>query len=156
MEIDKNGKRRIKILTALIFIILLLLYFTIDQKRDFYCLNDHKCFTVWKRIGGYSYIIPGKYYGGIKPSDYIKTNTSNSITIIYDKSSNYDFIIHNNYGKETWFDFPNYSVEYFPYDEFEDFVAKYYNENNEVKKDIKYLQIDIAENLIILNGEKIE
>lgn len=156
MGINKNGKRRLKIVTALIFMVLILAYLTIDQKRVFYCLNDSKCFTVWKRVGGYSYIIPGKYFGVVKPSNYIKTNTSNAITIIYDRKSDYDFIIHNNYGRKISLSFPDYSVKYFPYDEFDDFVRKYYNKNNKVKKGIKYLQIDIAENLAILNGEKIE
>lgn len=156
MEVNRSIKNIIKIILISITL-LLLFYFPIDQKRNFYCLDkQEKCITIWKRVGGHTYIIPEKYFGVFKPSDCIKTGTTNAVTFIYDKNSNYDFIVHNNYGGKLSIDSSNYSIKYFPYDEFDDFVEKYYNKNNKVKKGIKYLQIDIAENLVILNGEKIE
>lgn len=65
------------VLLLVVLIAALLLYF--DQSRRFYCAGKNRCITVWKRVGGICYIIPGKYYGLIKPSDnYIKTTNVSS------------------------------------------------------------------------------
>ena len=55
-----------------------------DQSRKQFCLSDDKCVTVWKRIGGNCYIIPGKYDKWTKPqNDYILIDNLESLTIIW-------------------------------------------------------------------------
>lgn len=69
-----------------IFLILTLWLIWLDQNRSFYCLDNNKCITVWKRIGGSCFVIPGKYYGVIKPSDnYILTTNTSMLDIIWEK-----------------------------------------------------------------------
>lgn len=148
-----------KVLGLILSIIILLwiVKLVFIGSKSFYCLQDDNCVTVWKKTNGEAYFIFEEYKKNSVPKkNYIKTTYNNSVTILFDNASNYDFIIHNNYGEKLSIDSSNYSIKYFPYDEFDDFVEKYYNKNNKVKKGIKYLQIDIAENLVILNGEKIE
>jgi hypothetical protein len=78
-------KQIIRITIALITLLLILLVWY-DQSRSFYCIDNNKCVTVWKRIGGDCYILPGKYFGIIKPSNqYVKTTTTAEVGIIWDR-----------------------------------------------------------------------
>lgn len=78
-------KKTIRILLV-IFSILTVLIIWFDQSRTFYCLDNNKCITVWKRIGGSCFVIPGKYYGIIKPSDnYIITSNASDMDVVWEK-----------------------------------------------------------------------
>jgi hypothetical protein len=144
-------KRTIQIL-GLTALILGVTYFVIDQTRSIYCLSNEKCITVWKRVGGSCYLVPERYYGILKPTEYIKTENSNSLTILYDANSKYDFIILNDYGKRLEVITSDTKIKYFTYEERDDFIKKYFI-NNRIKPRLKYLQIDIGENLAVVNGE---
>ncbi|WP_303850207.1 hypothetical protein [Apibacter mensalis] len=78
-------KRLKKILIKLIIIALCVgcLIFYLFQKRNYYCLAEDKCITVWKTAEG-AFIIPGKYTSWFKPKDnYIKTDNLNEYLGIY-------------------------------------------------------------------------
>lgn len=80
---NKLGK-----IIGLIAFIVLAVFLCFDEYRNYYCLPDGKCLTVWKRVGGTCYIIPGKYYGVAKPSEnYIKTTNTNDATIYWNKKT---------------------------------------------------------------------
>ena len=68
---------------ALLVTILAALLFWFGESRHFYCLNN-RCLTVWKTFNNICYIIPGKYYGLVKPSDnFIATTNTNNLTIYF-------------------------------------------------------------------------
>lgn len=135
----------------ILLIILFLIWF--DQSRSFYCMSNDKCITVWKRLGNKCYIIPGKYYGILKPSDYVKTTNDNALTIIFDDLSGYDFVIFNDYGKELEVNLSNERIKYFENFERDIFIDEFYV-NERIKDNLPYLQIDIKEGLVVINGVK--
>ncbi|WP_147269366.1 hypothetical protein [Schleiferia thermophila] len=135
----------------ILLIILFLIWF--DQSRSFYCMSNDKCITVWKRLGNKCYIIPGKYYGILKPSDYVKTTNDNALTIIFDDLSGYDFVIFNDYGKELEVNLSKERIKYFKNFERDIFIDEFYV-NERIKDNLPYLQIDIKEGLVVINGVK--
>jgi hypothetical protein len=68
--------------------LIILILVGINESRRFICLNDGKCITIWKTFNG-CYVIPGKYYGCLKPSDknYIEATSKGSFAIIWPKKS---------------------------------------------------------------------
>lgn len=137
---------------AILLVLITLILVVFDQSRSIYCLAESKCVTVWKRLGNKCYIIPGKYYGIFKPSDnFVFTTNTNAITIIAVDSTSVDYAIYNDFGKEIELNFSNYNVKYYPLNERDSFIDNYYI-NGHIKKGVKYMQIDIGENLIIVNG----
>lgn len=148
--------KKILAITALcIFIFVIINTLMTNGIRSFYCLSDDKCVTVWKQGDGETYIIFGEYKSKKDPPDnYIKTSYNNALTIIIDESSNYDYIISNNYGKSILIKSSNFKIKYYEYNQRENFINDYYI-NRKIKKSLKYLQIDIKENLIVLNGVKL-
>ncbi|PVY41979.1 hypothetical protein C8E01_104352 [Pontibacter virosus] len=70
-----------------IFIILCLYYF-LDYKRSFVHNKDKtEYITIWRKLGGQTYIIPGKYYSILPPSaNYIKTLSSAKLYVIWNTS----------------------------------------------------------------------
>ena len=102
-----------------IFFILLssLLFFVAYfEDRDFVCSRG-KCVTDWKTYGRNRYIIPGKYYGLLKPSNldnYVKAKYhSSGIVIIWKNDSDTllaqkdtdDLIFNNNKNKAFIIDY---------------------------------------------------
>lgn len=126
-----------------------------DGVRSFYCLSEDKCITVWKRTDGEVYIIFGEYKEKKVPKDnYIRTSYDNALTIIVDESSSYDYIISNDYGKKLLIKSSNYKTKYYEYGQKETFINDYYI-NRQIKKGLQYLQIDIKESLVVINGVKL-
>ena len=76
-------KRTILIASG-ILVVLILVY--ADQNRNFYNLENGKCFTIWKRIGGTCYIIPGKYWGVNAPDSFVKAKNSGIVTLFFSAS----------------------------------------------------------------------
>ena len=139
-------KRLKKILVKLIIIALCVgcLIFYLFQKRNYYCLAEDKCITVWKTSEG-AFIIPGKYTSWFKPKDnYIKTDNLNCVVIIYDKKSKYDYIIFNAYNKKILINMSKYKIKYYDYNQKDEFSKEYY-ENNMLKPDLECKPIDIGE-----------
>jgi hypothetical protein len=78
--------KRLLLIFSILIIVVLIWY---GESRKFFCLNNSKCVTVWKTYNNVCYIVPGKYYGLIKPSSrsYIKTTNVNNLDIIWKSSS---------------------------------------------------------------------
>lgn len=75
-------KRVLSVFTVLI--IMLVVWF--GEKRKFIQVGENYV-TLWKQYDNTSYLIWGKYYGVMSPSDgFIKTNNVNNITIYTTKS----------------------------------------------------------------------
>jgi len=63
---------------------ILLLFIYLTEKRNFYCLENGKCVTVWCAYANNIYVIPYKYYGLFKPSDnYVITKSPCGIDIFW-------------------------------------------------------------------------
>lgn len=132
-----------------------------DQSRSFYCTPDNKCVTVWKRIGGKCYIIPGKYYNLLNLSgNYVETITNNDATIYWKKGYNRiifrcekDFKIINNQKNKPLIEDFNDSYE----KNMEGFLyAKDAKRFSDVKYDVEYINLFILENYALgKNGKKI-
>lgn len=134
----------------IVLIILIIVWF--GERRHFYRLNDEKYITIWKTYGGTCYIIPYRYFGIIAPShDFIKTSNINTVTIIDDPTSEYDFIICNDYNKDLSMNIEKFKIKYYDFEIRDQFVEKYYT-NNMINKNLSYLMIDIREVYAILNG----
>lgn len=71
----------------MIFLILLIaIPIWYGESRSFLCTDNGKCVTVWKTYNNICYVIPGKYYGLLKPfsRNYIKTtNRSSGVDLIW-------------------------------------------------------------------------
>jgi len=74
-----------------ILVVLVVIVFAYGESRKFLHLDDGKYVTVWKTYDDVCYIVPGRYYGLLKPSvlsTYIKTtNRSTGVDIIWKKES---------------------------------------------------------------------
>lgn len=150
-----SKRKKILVITVLvIFVLIIINTLMSDGVKTIYCLSDDKCVTVWKRTNGEVYIIYGEYKGKKVPSDnYLKTSYKNAITIIVDNSSIYSYIIFNNYGGEVSIETSDYNIKYYDYEQREAFIKDYYIDER-IKSSLRYLTINIKENLIILNGVK--
>lgn len=98
-----------------IFLILLLLfiYYQVDYKRDFISNESgSKSFTIWKRLGNTSYLVPGKYYLPFAPkNNFIKTKSNrNYIGVVFKEegNENIDISIYNEFEVNNLK--PNYSI----------------------------------------------
>ena len=69
-------------LFSVLFFIFLFTWY--GESRSFVCLNNGKCVTVWKTYNDICYIVPGKYYGLIRPSkNFIQSTNNNNLTIYF-------------------------------------------------------------------------
>ncbi len=94
----------------LLFTLFILIWY--GESRKFYCLGNGKCITVWKTYNNVCYIIPGKYYGIIKPSkNFIQSTNTNNLSVFFTNElprafiyqSEEDLIINNRNKDETIF-----------------------------------------------------
>jgi hypothetical protein len=54
------------------------------ESRRFFCLSNGQCLTVWKTYNDVCYIIPGKYYGALRPANgYMRCSNTNLITFFF-------------------------------------------------------------------------
>ena len=64
--------------------VLFLVAFWYGESRRFYCLDNGRCITVWKTFNNGCFIVPGKYYGVVRPSNnYIESSNTNLLTIFF-------------------------------------------------------------------------
>jgi len=144
-----------------VFILLIVWY---GEKRKIYCING-TCITVWKTFGNTCYIVPGKYYGLIKPmDDYIRSTNTNSFTIYISMQLPKTLIIKNegtSQGFEGEFDIIN--------DDKSKFIIKSYSKTyedmlyhpkaahfNDLRDDANYFAINVEEDYAEdKNGKKL-
>ena len=89
---SKSSKRKpvaYKLVLILVFLVFALAsYYYIDYER-FYISNNNqsKYITLWKRLGGDCYIIPGMYKSIYKPeNNYLTTKNDSYLYLIWDPS----------------------------------------------------------------------
>jgi len=91
----KLVNRLLKTVGAIIFLFVVLLIW-VDQSRTFYCLSEDKCVTLWKRSVNECYVIPGKYYSVLTPSNnYIRTSTRQDLTLYFSSKLPKRIIVRN-------------------------------------------------------------
>ncbi len=120
------------------------------EARKFYCLGNGKCVTVWKTYNNVCYIIPGKYYGVMKPSriSHIQTMNITDLDIIW-KSSPDSIIVNSDDTKLLVKKFSHQIVickyssnQKYNDSLFTDFDGHY----KRYKKDVDYISLFIQEN----------
>lgn len=89
-------KRKVKF-TIIILISATLLFIWYDQSRSFFKATNGQYITMWKRLGGTCYLIPGKYYGVKKPNvSYVLTNNNSGGDFIWNDKNSKSIIFYGN------------------------------------------------------------
>lgn len=135
-----------------IFIILLIMWY--DQSRDFFFFEEGKSITVWKRLGGACYIIPGRYYSPLKPSGcYVSTTSNGNFCVVWESTED---LIYSGHGQIVSDDtelnerqFKHYSSNEAFYDSLYKITGGNYRR---FKDEVDYLCIDILESYIVSKG----
>ena len=146
-----------KILKSIFWIIVcfLICFIYIDQNRDFYCLNNNNCITVWKRIGGKCYILPYRYYSVFKPNDnFIKVPTNDYPTgLIFENDVDYTKIVVDRFKDD--FEIVNNARDKYIIINYKDFEQKFdsiytYREGHyrKYKDDVVFLSVNSKENYV--------
>ncbi len=104
--------KKILIITLMVIILIVTWY---GESRKFFSCDDGNYVTVWKTYNNTCYIIPGKYYGLIKPTtNFIESSNTNDLTIYFTKSLPNVFIVtseqhlkinNDNKDKAVFFDY---------------------------------------------------
>jgi hypothetical protein len=83
-------KRNLIVFATLLFVVAV----WYGESRKFYCLDNGRCITIWKTYNNVCFIVPGKYYGIVKPSgNYIESSNTNLLTIYFSKEMPRSLII---------------------------------------------------------------
>jgi len=129
--------------------LLLLMAIWYGESRKFFCAGDGECVTVWKTYNNVCYIVPGKYYGIIRPSDnYIKTSNINLVSIFYSPKLPRVFIIQPGLGVRfingdtARFTFYNYYADSAGFNQL---LFAPSQTGDELKPGVRVLNIDIRE-----------
>ncbi|MGY4538178.1 hypothetical protein ACVW0P_002598 [Mucilaginibacter sp. UYNi724] len=142
----------------IIVIAAIILFIGAGEKRNFYCLKDAGCVTVWKTYGKVCYIIPGKYYGILKPAnDFIETANDNNITVFFAPEitnglifrSDHNVKVYNGIKKHTLL---NYNQDKKKYERM--LYSKNARNNADTKGGVNLIDIFIRENFALdKNGQ---
>nr|WP_294988324.1 hypothetical protein [uncultured Sediminibacterium sp.] len=143
-------------MNKIFFFILLVgvVLFWFGEKRKFYQFGDGKYLTVWKTYGGVCYIIPGKYFGIIKPSDgYIQSPITDAIVLFSSKQFG-DTIVYNSLSSVTPVNSISKHIYFLDLNLEKERVYPFLYENTmtkatEVKQGVKYLHVLIRDNFAI-------
>lgn len=138
---------------ALVILVFSLIFFSYTQYRNFYCVNDNTCVTVWKRFDKY-YIIPGKYYGLNIPKDnFIESSIANNISIYFHDEQKNSFI----YKSEKKVNVKNLDTNNFNIKDYDGNVAEYdqllyrpgFSKHNDLKTNIELIELFLEESYAI-------
>ena len=139
--------KRVLLYLTVIIVLTLIWY---GESRKFFCLDKGRCVTVWKTYNDVCYIIPGKYYGLLKPSsaNYIQTTNLSDVDIIWQRGSSGMIVSVDDNSKiinqsSEQDKIVNYNIHKMYYDSlFTYFDGKYRRYN----KGLDYMSIFIKEN----------
>lgn len=138
-----------------IIIFILICFFYVDQSRNFYCLSNNNCITVWKRIGGKCYVLPYKYYSFFKPDDNFITIPTNDYPtdLIFENDVNYIKIVVDRFKED--FEIVNNSRDKYiiiNYNDFEDEFDSIYTfkegHYRKYKEEVIFLSINLKEGYV--------
>ena len=129
------------------------------ESRKFFCLGGGRCVTVWKTYNNVCYIIPGRYYGIVRPSDtYIQAANTTLLTIYFSPELPRAFVF------QSWlplkvinahheFEFYNY------YEDTSRFLKMLYLPNAQKRGDMRpgagLMDIDVHENYATNKDDKL-
>jgi hypothetical protein len=147
-----------KILIFLMVAILMFVCFV--ESRSFFCAAGEKCITVWKTYSK-CYIIPGKYYGLLKPSDnFIELSKTDVITVYFSDSIPNVMIYKSdrpvkviNMDKKK-FMLINYSADFVKMNSL--LYIKNAKKNSDVKAHVQMIDVILEDNYVVdKNGQKL-
>ena len=137
-----------------------LLFILYGESRNFFCLGNGKCITVWKTYNNVCYIIHGKYYGMLKPSchSYIQTTNKNILDIIWIANSD-TLIVNSDDDSNVIVKNSLQGTKFIKYNinkAYNDSSFTYFGTYHRYKKSVDYLNIFIKENYAMdKNGKKL-
>lgn len=130
--------------------------FVWSQFRHFYIVNNIS-FTVWKRVGGYCYVIPGRYYSLKKPKkDYIRVSNVGSLLICLKNDSSL-VLFNNRYidNDSVYINFKNYKFEYYsPNSRSIDEIKKWDEMRSVNRRNLPFLEVDIREMSAVIDDKE--
>lgn len=152
---------------ALISLLIIFNFGCTNQSKFYYCVNDNRCITLWKKDGGDVYIVPDLYFERSIPiKGYIKTVSTQAITFYFSDSLPNQVIVRNQsrHNKNSGYEIigPFNNKEFVQYNE--SYKSILYGDKNvkfnDVKNEVDYIDLVIKENYAInkkgekINGEK--
>ena len=136
--------------------VLAMFVFVWSQFRHFYIVNNIS-FTVWKRVGGYCYVIPGRYYSLKKPKkDYIRVSNVGSLLICLKNDSSL-VLFNNRYidNDSVYINFKNYKFEYYsPNSRSIDEIKKWDEMRSVKRRNLPFLEVDIREMSAVIDDKE--
>ncbi|MBP8763541.1 hypothetical protein SDC9_155184 [bioreactor metagenome] len=136
--------------------VLAMFVFVWSQFRHFYIVNNIS-FTVWKRVGGYCYVIPGRYYSLKKPKkDYIRVSNVGSLLICLKNDSSL-VLFNNRYidNDSVYINFKNYKFEYYsPNSRSIDEIKKWDEMRSVNRRNLPFLEVDIREMSAVIDDKE--
>ena len=136
--------------------VLAMFVFVWSQFRHFYIVNNIS-FTVWKRVGGYCYVIPGRYYSLKKPKkDYIRVSNVGSLLICLKNDSSL-VLFNNRYidNDSVYINFKNYKFEYYsPNSRSIDVITKCDEMRSVNRRNLPFLEVDIREMSAVIDDKE--
>ena len=136
--------------------ILAMLVFVWSQFRHFYIVNNTP-FTVWKKVGGYCYIIPGRYYSFKNPKkDYIRVSNTGCLFICLKKDSTL-IVFNNRYidSDSVYINLKNYKFEYYsPNPRSLDEIEKWEEMRRSNRANLPFLEVDVREMSAVINDKE--
>lgn len=135
---------------------LVMLVFVWSQFRYFYIVNN-RSFTVWKKVGGDCYIIPGRYYSLKNPKkDYIRVCNTGGLLISFKNDSTL-LIFNNRYidNDSVCINLKNYKFEYYsPNPSSLDDIKIWRERRKRSMENLPFLEIDIREMSTIIDNKE--
>ena len=125
-------------------------------------MDDQRCITVWKTYGNKCYVVPGRYYGLVRPSNnYVETSNDNHLTIYWTSQMEGALIVR---GRNDYFIYnePNESIRLVDFQAHADSLMTLIYPPGEqkffqVRSDAELIYINIDENYALGRfGERIE
>lgn len=127
-----------------------------NQFRYFYIVNNTP-FTVWKKVGGDCYIIPGRYYSFKSPKkDYIRISNTGGLLISLKNDSTL-LIFNNRYidNDSVYINLQNYKFEYYsPNPSSLDEIKTWREKRRSNMKNLPFLEIDVREMSTIVDDKR--
>lgn len=150
--------KKIGIISVIFLVVVLFCY---GESRKIFCLENGRCITVWKTYNDICYIVPGKYYGLMKPSfeNYIRTNNLNNLDIIWTKNT--DSLIVNLSDSDALIINSFKGVKFFKYSlnsKYNDSVFTYLDRGyRRYRKEVDYMSIFLKDYYATdRNGKKLK
>ena len=121
------------------------------ESRKCYCLDNGNCVTIWKTYNNICYIIPGRYYGIIRPSDnFIETSNNNLLTLYFTSElpnsviyKSEQILTIKNADKDKWV-FYDYNSNAQKFDSIL-YIANA-KRNNDIKDNARLIDVFVGEN----------